>query len=118
MPESPRKMPDSSQHPDDPQPTKKDRWLDNLARRSTGLPDDTSPTDKETDDSDKSLWTYAGLGIQFAATTAIFTYGGYLLDQWLGWFPWCTVSLAMMAVIGGLYLLIKEAMTPPKPPTR
>jgi F0F1-type ATP synthase assembly protein I len=35
---------------------------------------------------------------------------GYYLDSRFGWSPWGTISLTMLGVIGGLYLLIKDAL--------
>ena len=98
-------------------PKKSAGWLDDLARRSTGLPQDVRQSDKDRQ-GEGSLWKFAGLGLQFAGTTAFFTFVGYELDKKFGSSPWWTISLAMLAVIGSLYLLIKEAMTPPGPPKR
>jgi F0F1-type ATP synthase assembly protein I len=84
-------------------------WIEGLAKRSTGLPGDVT-TKRGATQGERTLWTFAGLGLQFAATTALFTYMGYALDRRMGWSPWGMISLAMIAVIGSLYLLIKEAM--------
>jgi len=52
----------------------------------------------------------AGLGFQFALTVALFTVFGHVLDQKLGWSPWGVVVMVSVAVVGNLYLLIKESM--------
>jgi F0F1-type ATP synthase assembly protein I len=83
-------------------------WIDSLAQRSTGLPGTSRATKTESDE--KSPWRYAGLGLQFAGTTLIFVLMGYQLDKKMGWSPWGLVSLGMLGVIGGLYLLIKEVI--------
>jgi F0F1-type ATP synthase assembly protein I len=82
-------------------------WIESLAHRSTGLPgtEKKKPAAKE-----KSPWRYAGLGLQFAGTAGLFVFMGYKLDERQGWSPWGTVSLGMLGVIGGLYLLIKEVI--------
>jgi len=84
-------------------------WIDSLAQRSTGLPEYTKqPVEKS--DTEKSPWRYAGLGLQFAGTTGLFVFMGYELDKRMGWTPWGLVSLGMLGLIGGLYLLIKDVM--------
>ena len=35
---------------------------------------------------------------------------GYLLDREFGWSPWGLLVLTLIGMIGGLYLLIKEAL--------
>lgn len=86
---------------------KKVGWIESLAHRSTGLPgtEKKKPAAKE-----KSPWRYAGVGLQFAGTAALFVFMGYKLDEWQGWSPWGTVSLGMLGVIGSLYLLIKDVI--------
>lgn len=112
--------------PDDPQPSssnpskpsppgsegdKKDKgvgWIEGLAKRSAGLPD-LDPATKQSPP-DKSAWNYVGLGVQFAGTALVFAIIGIFLDHRYGWSPWGTVTSTMLGVIGGLYLLIKEAL--------
>src|SRR3954463_986502 len=93
-------------------PKRPDSWLEKLAQKSTGLPDTSPKPDSpaSSKDSDTSLWKYAGLGIQFAGTVALFAFFGYELDKWQNWSPWGVISLSMIAVIGNLYLLIKEGL--------
>jgi len=77
-------------------------------KQSTGLPEDSKPEVKT--DEGSSLWSLAGLGLQFAGTAALFALMGYALDRQMGWSPWGMISLSMVGVIGGLYLLIKESL--------
>jgi F0F1-type ATP synthase assembly protein I len=92
-------------------------WVERLAQRSTGLPEEPSRNERmEPKGGDSSLWRMAGLGIQFAATVAIFAWMGNALDRRMGWSPWGLVSLCLIAVIGNLYLLIKESMRQDGPP--
>ncbi|MCL2646768.1 MAG: AtpZ/AtpI family protein [Phycisphaerales bacterium] len=81
--------------------------LRGLAKRSTGLPADTTPT---RENGDPDAWKVAGLGLQFAITIALFTLFGHILDQKLNWSPWGVVSMVLIAVVGNLYLLIKESL--------
>ena len=107
---------ESSSSPADAQRGEKDAgpsdekvgWIDNLARRSTGLPQYEKAAGKS--ESEPSAWRYAGLGIQFAGTTGLFVLMGYELDKRMGWAPWGMVSLGMLGLIGGLYLLIKDVI--------
>ncbi len=103
---------------------KKVGWIEGLAQRSSGLPEGGVKA-PQTAPGERSLMSYAGLGIQFAGPIVIFTIAGHELDRRMGWTPWGTVSLAMISVIGGFYLLIKEVMksnhsgpSPPPDPRR
>src|SRR3954447_7878035 len=110
MTQEPPKNENPSDQPNDPK-REKDRpvgWIGGLANRSTGLPGDTS--DKPKPEREKSPWSYAGMGLQFAGTTAVFAFIGLYLDRRYGWSPWGTVTLSMVGVVGGLYLLIKDAL--------
>ena len=96
--------------PDDPKKapsndTKED-WIERLAQRSTGLPETSQakPQPKQA-----SPWTYAGMGVQFAGTAVVFAVMGYYLDQHMHWSPWGTIVCTMIGLIGGFYLMIKEA---------
>src|SRR3954451_1208465 len=81
-------------------------WIEKLAERSTGLPGDQDAKE----DPGKSPWSYAGAGLQFAATTALFALMGWYCDRHFGWTPWGIVGFSMLGFIGGLFLLIKEAL--------
>jgi F0F1-type ATP synthase assembly protein I len=112
--------PEKDQH--DPQPDKPAQppaepavkpaagWVERLAERSTGLPEYEKRSEPESDKGDHGLWRLAGLGLQFAATVALFAWMGNALDHRMGWSPWGLVILSLLAVIGNLYLLIKETL--------
>lgn len=42
---------------------------------------------------------YLGLGLQLAGAVFFFTFGGYLLDRWLGTLPWLTVAGAVLGMV-------------------
>ena len=107
----------SSDGPEDGQPQRKAGWIGDLARRSTGLRGDEKRA-AEDRSGDRSLWSLAGLGIQFGASVAVFAYLGYALDRWKGWSPWGVVSLTLLAVMGNLYLLVKQGMMEEKSEVR
>ena len=91
-------------------------WIDNLAQRSTGLPDGSGRSENKANPSrnssqptqEKSPWAMAGVGIQFAVTAAVFAFIGYFLDKRFGWSPWGVIGFSLVGFVGGLYLLIKE----------
>jgi F0F1-type ATP synthase assembly protein I len=93
-------------------------WMNDLARRSTGLPEYESSPEPTRQKGDRSIWSLAGLGIQFAVTAALFAFMGHALDVKMGWSPWGLVSLVMIAVIGNMYLLIKESLKEDRPSPR
>jgi len=100
--------------------TGKPSFIEDLAKRSTGLAEHQKPLESA-GDKERSPWSYAGLGIQFAATVALFAYAGYVIDRWLGWRGGMLITLTLLAVVGNLYLLIKESLRADapakKPPT-
>ncbi len=103
---------DSPNPPHSPEPLKgapqKNGLFSQLITRSTGLNSpDPSATRKQPE---KSPWAYAGMGFQFFGTTSIFAIMGYYLDQHMGWTPWGTLGLTTLGLVGGFYLLIKEAL--------
>jgi len=116
MTKEPRPEENPTNRPDDLPKEKEKRvgWIEGLAKRSTGLPKPISPSRQEPE---KSPWSYAGIGIQFAATTALFFGMGWYVDWKFGWSPWATVGFTMLGVIGGLYLLIKDAIKNNADPT-
>ena len=79
-------------------------WINRLAQRSTGLPEHRENPVPQ----DRSPWSLAGVGLQFAATVAVFAFFGYYLDRRFNWTPWGTIGLAAFGFVGGLYLLIKQ----------
>ena len=106
--------PESNSHekPPDrpPEPTKTPGrevgWVDHLAQRSAGLHSAPPPPPA----GEKSPWSFAGMGLQFAATTGIFTGMGLFIDAHWHTSPWGTVGLTLLGIVGGMYLLIKEAL--------
>lgn len=109
---------------DQPTPPKdkdSENWAQRLGRRSAGLPP-TNPTRRssETDPSDaaesRRLWRLAGLGIQFAGTTALFFFLGQMLDRHMHWPNTAAITGAVIAIVGSLYLIIKEGINQNKPP--
>ncbi len=94
----------------DSTPPKKEGWIEKLAERSAGLPSDQVAKE----DPGKSPWSYAGKGLQFAATTALFALMGFYADRRFGWTPWGLVGFSMLGFVGGLYLLIKDALNEEK----
>ena len=66
-------------------------------------------SDKETKEMSQWLqWT--GLGVEFAGTLGVFTYGGYKADEYLATEPWCLVGGFLFALTGLLYLTVKRAI--------
>ena len=106
--ERPAKEPSDQTTPDK---TSKN-WIEGLAKRSTGLPGDVKSSAASGPESkEKSPWSYAGLGIQFAGTVCLFMYAGYKLDEWQGWSSHVgLITLSLLAVVGNMYLLIKESI--------
>lgn len=72
--------------------------------RPTG-DDAYQPTDWR--DSFREAAPYLGLGMQIAASMALFVGGGYLLDQWLGTLPWMTVLGAVVGLVGVIALIVR-----------
>lgn len=82
-------------------------FISRLAQRSTGL---GPPVSAPQDDNEQSPWRIAGMGLQLVATTLVFAGMGYLLDREFGSSPWGVVVMSLIGLVGGLYLLIKEAL--------
>ncbi len=99
--------------PIDPSDDKKKSYLDDLANRSSGLPEHQKPP--LPDSHEKSPWAYAGLGLQFAGSIGLFAFAGYKIDQWQGWNNVAIITLTLIALVGNMYLLIKEALNADKP---
>ena len=55
-------------------------------------------------------WRLAGLGLELAGGTVVFGGIGWWIDQQTGWTPWGLVTGAVIGAVGGMYLLIKEAI--------
>lgn len=52
---------------------------------------------------------YIGLGVQIAASMALFAGGGYAVDQWLGTSPWGILVGATLGMIGIMALIVRVA---------
>ena len=50
------------------------------------------------------------VGFEMAAPIGL----GYLIDWWLGVFPWITIGGAVLGLVGGLYHLVSLAKDEPK----
>jgi F0F1-type ATP synthase assembly protein I len=55
-------------------------------------------------------WRLVGLGTEFAGATLVLGLLGWYIDQKAGSEPWGLVIGLLVGAIGGLYLLIKEAI--------
>lgn len=54
-------------------------------------------------------WLYA-TAINFAATVAVLTGLGYLLDRWLKTEPWCLISGLVLGLVGGTIKFIRDGL--------
>ncbi len=101
---------------DMPEQSQKDAsWVENLAKRSTGLSADETPTTRADMRSDRPLWRLTGLGVEFALVTGLFAWIGHAADGHFGTGPWLMLTLILIALVGNLYLLIKEALRADSP---
>mgnify|MGYP003574175736 FL=1 len=57
---------------------------------------------------DLDLTRCAGLGIQLAATIALFCSGGYELDGWLDTTPTFLLVGSLLGVASGMYYVIRD----------
>lgn len=53
---------------------------------------------------------YAGHGLSWALSTALFMFGGLELDRWLGTLPLFTVVGAIVGAVAGFYSLYHHLM--------
>jgi len=56
-----------------------------------------------------SVRELAGLGIEIVASIAGLGAVGWLLDRWIGSFPWLMMIGLILGIIGGLYNAVKKA---------
>ncbi len=61
------------------------------------------------DTSGRAYWRWAGLGFEFAGVMGLFLYFGYLADRRWRSEPWGLLTGGAVGLIGGLYLLLREA---------
>ena len=64
----------------------------------------------EKDSDGRAYLKWAGLGFEFAAVVALFTYFGYLADQRWGHEPWGVLIGGAIGFTGGLYHLVREGL--------
>jgi len=95
-----------------PEVSRTQQFVDKIVDRTTGLPRDQTPgkQQKQQAEDRRTLLRLGGMGLQFAGTVAIFLWIGYEIDRHYGWSYGATITMTVIALIGNLYLLIKEAM--------
>ena len=66
------------------------------------------PTNKKIDYI-KSYGKYSSMGVQMIVIIGGGVWGGYLLDQWVGWkFPVFIVVGSILSVAGAIYFVVKD----------
>lgn len=56
---------------------------------------------------------YGSLGLQMVAIIILFAWGGHWLDGRFDWsFPYLTLSLSLLGIIGALWYFMREARKP------
>jgi F0F1-type ATP synthase assembly protein I len=61
---------------------------------------------------DRSWAQWTGAGFEFAASVLLFFFLGSWADATWGTQPWMTVAGALLGVVVGMYLLIRQALRP------
>lgn len=51
----------------------------------------------------------AGAGVEMAGGILLLAGLGYLVDRWLGTWPWGVITGCMLGLAGGMYLIIQTA---------
>ena len=69
-----------------------------------------SPTSPSPEDKDRSWAQWTGAGFEFAASVLLFFFLGTWADATWGTQPWMTVAGALLGVVVGMYLLIRQAL--------
>lgn len=91
-------------------------------RPDASVPPDDDPRDRADDGTGgadfeaqlgRDLGRYMSLGLQFAASVGLFTFGGYWLDGRLGSLPWFTVLGVFLGFVGATVSLVRHV-----PPVR
>lgn len=58
-----------------------------------------------------SMMRYASMGTQMIVIMALFTFGGYKLDQWFHTkIPFITIIMSLLGVVVALYLAVKDLL--------
>jgi len=102
-----------TQTPDPQKPKGSQSVFGDLINRSTGLPEHQTPKSEEKPeaaDGSYNPWRIAGLGLQMAGTVGLMYWLGYSLDQYFGWGHNAAVTMTILAIVGSLYLMLKEAL--------
>lgn len=71
------------------------------------------PEQRTTSPASGGVAQYGGLGLQFGAAVAFFTWGGYKLDEWLGSSPWLTLLGALLGAGAAFYSIYRKVFPPP-----
>ena len=94
-------------------PQKREDWIERLARQSSGVGQPEKPEPESSAEADQKearrLWKLAGTGLQMAATTGLFWFAGREMDVYFGWHGGASIWMTSLAIVGSLYLVIKEA---------
>ena len=101
--------------PDKPEPkSSKDDWATRLGKQSSGVPQPETRRSESTAEADRKeanrLWRLAGTGLQMAVTTGLFWFMGYEMDSYMGWNGGGAIGMTSLAIVGSLYLVVKEAI--------
>lgn len=72
------------------------------------------PDQRSTSPAAGGVAQYGGLGLQFAAAVAFFTWVGHRLDAWLGSAPWLTILGALGGAAAAFYSIYRKVF--PRPP--
>ena len=71
--------------------------------------DAEKPSAAGEDQLSRGMRRWLGLGVELAGVLAIFSYGGWRLDQWLGHrVPWLAMVGFGVSFVGMMYLLWRE----------
>lgn len=82
------------------------RWY----RRFFGLesPEERAEGERKADGSGPGR-AAAGAGVELAGGILLFAGIGYLVDRWLGTWPWGVLAGCLLGLVGGMYLVIQTA---------
>ena len=76
-----------------------------------GAPGDPTP---RTPRPEFNTGQYAGLGMQLAASAALFAFLGVWLDRKLGTAPWLTILFVFVGAGAGIYSIYRKVFPPPR----
>lgn len=55
-------------------------------------------------------WRSAGAGLELVGVVAVLAALGYAFDRWQGTTPWGVLVGSLVAIVGGLYKLVRDAV--------